>query len=159
LLGRGVDRTPYHTQGDSTMRHMQGDEWKHFVSEAPRTAIAGVTRADGRPHCSPVWIDLDGDEIVFTTDHDSVKARAIRRDGRISLCVDDKNPPFSYVTIDGTATLHDDPQQLRYWAARIGGRYMGADRAEEYGARNGAPGELFVRVRVTHVVGYRDVAD
>lgn len=140
------------------MRRMEGDECKAFVREAPRTAIVGVTRADGRPHCSPVWIELDGDQIVFTTDHDSLKARVIRRDGRLSLCLDDKNPPFAYVTIDGTATLSDDPAELRRWATRIGGRYMGADLAEEYGRRNGMPGEYLVRVTVVHVVGYREVA-
>jgi hypothetical protein len=48
---------------------------------------------------------------------------------------------------------------VRAWAARIGGRYMGADRAEEFGARNGVPGELLVRVTPERVVSARDVAD
>ena len=48
--------------------------------------------------------------------------------------------------VHGTATISEDPDELRHWAAVIGGRYMGADRAEEYGTRNGVPGELLVRV-------------
>ena len=42
---------------------------------------------------------------------------------------------------------------------RLGGRYMGADRAEEYGARNGVAGELVVRVRPAHIVSAFDLAD
>ena len=40
----------------------------------------------------------------------------------------------------------------------VGGRYMGADRAQEFGARNGVPGELLVRLRAEMVVAMRDVA-
>ncbi len=53
----------------------------------------------------------------------------------------------------------DDLEEVRRWAAVIGGRYMGADRAEEYGARNGVPGELLIRMTVAHTVSAADVAD
>jgi hypothetical protein len=36
---------------------------------------------------------------------------------------------------------------------------MGADKVEQYGARNGMPGELLVRLRVTRVIAERDVTD
>ncbi len=48
---------------------------------------------------------------------------------------------------------------VRAWATRIGGRYMGSRRADEYGARNGVPGELLVRVTPTRSSGATDVAD
>ena len=44
-------------------------------------------------------------------------------------------------------------------ATRIGGRYMGADRAQEFGRRNGVPGELVVRVRPTKIVKAFNLAD
>jgi PPOX class probable F420-dependent enzyme len=134
--------------------------WKDFVAELPaRTAKLAVTRADGSPHVAPVWVDLDGDEIVFMTSAETVKGKAILRDGRVSLCLDDERPPFSFVTIAGTATTSTDPDELRRWGTRIGGRYMGADRAEEYGARNAVPPEMVVRVTPTKVVAKVDVAD
>jgi hypothetical protein len=77
----------------------------------------------------------------------------------VALCVQDDQPPFSFVSVDGDATWSDDLDQLRYWAARLGGRYMGADRAEEYGARNAVPGELLIRVTPIHVAAERDIAD
>jgi hypothetical protein len=53
--------------------------------------------------------------------------------------------------VQGTASLSEDPDELVDTASRIGGRYMGADRAEEYGRRNGVSGELIVRVTPTKV--------
>src|SRR4029450_1551874 len=134
-------------------------EWRAFLLEAPRTGKLAVVRADGRPHVAPVWFDLDGDQIVFTTWHETVKARALRRDGRACLCVDDAPPPFAFVIVEGTASLRDDdPDKLR-WTTRIAGRYMGADQAEAYGRRNAVPGELLVRLTPTRVVAPAGIAE
>lgn len=134
--------------------------WRDFIVELPaRTAKLAVTRVDGSPHVAPVWIDLDGDDIVFMTSADTVKGRSILRDGRVSLCVDDERPPFSFVTVAGTATTSTDPDELLAWATRIGGRYMGADRADEFGRRNAVPPEMVVRVRPTRITAKVDVAD
>jgi len=137
---------------------MSRDERREFLLTGTRTAKVATVRRDGQPHVTPIWFVMDGDELVFTTGRSSVKGRALLRDGRICLCVDDERPPYAFVMIDGTVTLLDDLEQLRYWATRIGARYMGEERAEEYGARNGVPGELMVRVRPTHVVTEAEVA-
>jgi PPOX class probable F420-dependent enzyme len=139
---------------------MDEAEWRAFLRSPARPGIVATTRRDARPHAAPVWYDLDDDgTIVFTTGADTVKGRSIRRTGKVALCVQDDRPPFSFVIVDGDATWSEDLDQLRYWATRLGGRYMGADRAEEYGARNAVPGELLVRVTPTHVVAVRDIAD
>ncbi|WP_372343578.1 PPOX class F420-dependent oxidoreductase [Streptomyces sp. KL116D] len=138
---------------------MTDEEWKAFVSEGTRTAKLATVRADGTPHIAPVWFVVDGDDIVFNTGKDTVKGRNLARDGHVAICVDDERPPFSFVTIRGRAELSEDPAELLDSATRIGGRYMGADRAEEFGRRNGVPGELVVRVRVEKVVALGDVAD
>lgn len=133
--------------------------WREFILESPaRTAKLAVVRADGSPHVAPVWVDLDGDEIIFMTGADTIKGKAIRRDPRVSLCWDDERPPFSFVTVAGVASISDDPSSLFEWASRIGGRYMGQDRAQEYGERNGVPPEMVVRVRPTAVVAKVDLA-
>jgi PPOX class probable F420-dependent enzyme len=134
--------------------------WREFVLAVPaRTAKVAVVRADGSPHVAPVWVDLEGDEIVFMTAADTVKGKAILRDPRVSLCWDDELPPFSFVTIAGTATISSDADELLTWATRIGGRYMGSARAEEYGRRNGVPPELVVRVTPSRIVAKVGVAD
>ncbi|MER6142540.1 PPOX class F420-dependent oxidoreductase [Streptomyces sparsogenes] len=140
-------------------KKMTKDQWHAFVSEGTRTAKLSTVRADGRPHIAPIWFLLDGDDLVFNTGEDSVKGRNMARDGRVSLCVDDDRPPFSFVTIEGRAELSDRLEEVRHWATRIAARYMGEELAEQYGARNGVPGELLVRVRVDKVVGLADIAD
>jgi PPOX class probable F420-dependent enzyme len=140
------------------MEEMTDAQWREFVSAGTRTGKAAIVRRDGQPHVTPIWFVLDGDALVFTTGADSLKGKALRRDPRISICVDDERPPFAFVQISGTAGLSAEPAELLRWATAIGGRYMGAGRAEEYGARNGVPGELLVRVPLTRVIARRGIA-
>jgi PPOX class probable F420-dependent enzyme len=134
--------------------------WQSFVAAAPaRTAKVAVTRADGSPHVAPVWVDLDGDQIVFMTSADTIKGKSILRDGRVALCFDDELPPFSFVTVAGTTTTSTDPDELLHWAIRIAARYMGSELAEQYGRRNAVPPEMVVRVTPTKVVAKQDIAD
>ncbi|MWK39714.1 TIGR03618 family F420-dependent PPOX class oxidoreductase [Actinomadura sp. J1-007] len=141
------------------MKEMTDSEWRAFALEGTRTGKAAVTRKDGSPHVTAIWFTLNGDELLFTTEATSVKRRVLRRDPRVSICVDDQTPPYSYVVIEGEAVLSDDMDELRRWATVIGGRYMGEDRAEEFGARNGVEGEYLVRVRITKVIARRDISD
>jgi PPOX class probable F420-dependent enzyme len=137
---------------------MIDEEWRAFVSHGTRTGKLSTVRADGSPHVAPIWFLLDGDELVFNTGKETVKGRNLARDGRVALCVDDDRPPFHFVVLNGRARLSEDLAELRHWATRIAARYMGEDRAEEYGARNGVPGELLVRVTVDQVVAVKDLA-
>ncbi|PNG22619.1 PPOX class F420-dependent oxidoreductase [Streptomyces cahuitamycinicus] len=138
---------------------MTDAQWREFVSHGTRTAKLSTVRADGSPHVTPIWFLLDGDEVVFNTGKDSVKGRSILRDGRVALCVDDDRPPYSFVVLRGRARVSEDLDEIRHWATLIGARYMGEERAGEFGARNGVPGELLVRVTVDRVLAERDVAD
>jgi PPOX class probable F420-dependent enzyme len=130
-----------------------------FLSEGTRTAVLGWTAADGRPLAAPVWFVVDDGALVFNTGKDTAKGRALARDPRVVLCIDDTTPPYSFVQVQGAAELSEDPDELLDIATRTGGRYMGTDRAEEFGRRNAVPGELVVRVKPTKVVAAFDVAD
>ncbi|BFO19498.1 PPOX class F420-dependent oxidoreductase [Streptomyces sp. KM77-8] len=138
---------------------MTEEEWREFVSYGTRTAKLCTVRADGSPHVAPIWFLVEGDEVVFNTGARTVKGRNLARDGRVSLCVDDDRPPFAYVVLQGRARLSEDPEELRHWAARIGARYMGEERAGEFGERNGVPGELLVRVGIEKILAEKGVAD
>jgi PPOX class probable F420-dependent enzyme len=118
-----------------------------------------VTRLDGSPHVAPVWVDLDGDDLVFMTSADTIKGKSILRDGRVAICFDDEQPPFSFATLSGTVTTSTDPDELLRWATRIAARYMGTEQAEAYGRRNAVPPEMVVRLHVQHVSAKVDVAD
>ena len=141
------------------MHLMAPDETRAFLLEGTRTAALATVRADGRPHVVPVWFTLDGDDLLFNTGEETVKGANLRRDARVALMVDDEEPPFAFVSIEGDVSLSDDLDTMRHWATRIAARYMGEDQADAYGRRNAVPGELLVRVHPTKIVAMRGIAD
>lgn len=141
------------------MPKMTETEWKQFVTVGTRTGKLATTRLDGRPHVVPIWFVLDGEELVFNTNSETVKGRSLRRTGWASLCVDDERPPFSFVTVSGPVTLSTDADELLESATRIAARYMGEERAEQFGRRNAVEGEMVVRLRAESVLAVSDLAD
>ncbi|OBA75699.1 F420-dependent protein [Mycobacterium sp. 1554424.7] len=139
------------------------DRVVEFLSAGTRTGMLGYVAADGRPLVAPVWFVVDigqeGAQLVFTTGRDTSKGRALARDSRVAICVDDPHPPYSFVQVQGVASVSDHQPDVLDAATRTGARYMGAERADEFGRRNAVPGELVVRVRPTKVITGFDIAD
>ncbi len=141
-------------------RKMTEDEIRRFMGSGSKTGKLATVRADGRPHVVPIWFDFDDEgDVMFLTGEETVKAANLRRDPRASLVVDTEEMPFDYARIDGTVTFDDDPDRLLYWATETCRRYVGDDRAEVFGRRNGVPGEVIVRLTPTHMMGEFAVAD
>ncbi|GEL22668.1 hypothetical protein PSU4_16220 [Pseudonocardia sulfidoxydans NBRC 16205] len=130
-----------------------------FLSAGTRTGLLAFTAADGRPLAAPVWFVVEDGALVFNTGATTAKGRALARDPRVALVVDIAEPPYAFVQVQGVAETSEDPGELVRTATALGARYMGADRAEEYGRRNAVPGELVVRLRPTKVVANLAVAD
>lgn len=137
---------------------MTHEEALEFLGSGTRTGKLATVRADGRPHVVPIWFVVDQGDVVFTTWHKSVKLRNLTADSRAAMVVDLEEPPFAYVMVEGRVSISDDIDQLRGFATRIGGRYMGESRAEEFGARNGVPGEVVVRLLIDRIVAKDDVS-
>ena len=137
---------------------MEDAEWRAFVSEGTRTGKLADPRHDGRPHVVPIWFVLDGDDFVFTTGENTVKGRSLRRHrprapvrrrrARRPTRSSRRAAPSTSRATRRAAALGDE----------IGGRYMGADRAEEFGRRNAAMDELLVRLHADHVFAQADIA-
>jgi PPOX class probable F420-dependent enzyme len=123
-----------------------------FLSAGTRTGKLAYKGADGRPLVAPIWFVVEGGLLVFNTGKDTAKGRALARDPRATLCVDLQEPPYGFVQVQGDAELSEDLGELVRTATAIAARYMGDDRAEEYGKRNAVPGELVVRLRPTKVI-------
>lgn len=143
---------------ERSMRRMSRDEAIGFLRQGTRTGKVATVRADGRPHVAPVWFVVRGDEIVFTTWHETVKAANLTRDPRAALTVDLEEPPYAFVLVEGEARVDpDDPEKLAI-ATELGARYMGSEVAEAFGRRNAADGEWVVRLPITRIVARHEMA-
>ena len=139
------------------MASLSDPEVRDFLGHGTRTGKLAFLAADGRPLVAPVWFVVEDDALVFNTGRETAKGRALARDPRASLCVDEEQPPYAFVQVQGEAELSEDPGELVRTATAIAARYMGAERAGEFGQRNGVPGELVVRLRPVRVLADFDI--
>jgi PPOX class probable F420-dependent enzyme len=147
------------------MADMSTKEIRKFLLQGTLTGKLATVKKDGSPHVVPIWFildDVDDDnsvDIMFTTGSTSVKARNIRLNSRVGICIDDQTPPFSFVMIHGVAEIQEfNRNELLKWATKIAERYMGKDNAESYGTRNSAEGELLVRIKPLTIVAEKNIA-
>jgi PPOX class probable F420-dependent enzyme len=151
------------------MTEMSKKEIRKFLMQGTFTGKLATVKKNGSSHIVPIWFVLDGDnkgggsgrgdDIIFTTNGTSVKAKNIQRDNRVSICVDDQTPPFSFVIVYGIARIQDcERNELFRFAAKIAQRYMGKENAELYGRRNSTEGEVLVRIKPTQIIAEKDIA-
>lgn len=138
---------------------MKGAELDRFLGAGTRTGKLATTRADGSPHVAPIWFILDGGDLVFMTGADTVKGKAMMRDPRVALSVDDERPPYAFATIEGRVSISRDLDEMLPLSIAIARRYMGDELAEEYGRRNAVDGELLLRLHRVRVTAVADIAD
>ena len=137
-----------------------------FLMQGTLTGKLATVKKDGSSHVVPIWFVLEKKKsrdrignIIFTTGSTSVKANNIRRDNRISICIDDQIPLFSFVTIFGTAKIYPYKQkEVLKWATEIAERYMGKSNAEAYGRRNSEEGLVLVRIKPTRIIAEKNIA-
>ena len=148
------------------MTEMSKAEIGRFLMKETFTGKLATVKEDGSSHVVPIWFVLEKKKsrdkignIIFTTGSTSVKANNIQRDNRISICIDDQIPPFSFVTIFGTAKIYPYKQkEVLKWATEIAERYMGKSNAEAYGRRNSEEGLVLVRIKPTRIIAEKDIA-
>jgi hypothetical protein len=116
------------------MSEMTKDEIRNFLLQGTFTGKLGTINKNGIPHVVPIWYTLDEeDNLIFNTGKNSVKAIA-------------------------EIISNADQKELFKWAKIIAVRYMGNDKAEEYGKRNSSEGELLIKIKPTKVIGQKDIA-
>ncbi|MFE0106800.1 pyridoxamine 5'-phosphate oxidase family protein [Streptomyces sp. NPDC059009] len=112
---------------------MQADERERFLADL-HVGVLGVTDTRGTraPLVVPVWYRYEpGGEVVVQTGRDTIKAQLLRPAGRFSLCVQDENPPYRYVSVEGPITEIIDPLDPAEHAA-LAHRYLPAEQARAY---------------------------
>ena len=106
-----------------------------FLNEPGVVMRVAVVRSDGSPLIAPIWFLLEDNAIYFTPRERSEWFACLRRDPRVSLCIDEQPLPYRKVIVEGGAELvhdvgEDDAWRDRY--RRIARRYVPADAAEAY---------------------------
>lgn len=148
------------------MTEMSKAEVARFLMQGTFTGKLATVKKDGSPHVVPIWFVVENGKgrgragnIILTTGDTSVKANNIQQDGRVSICIDDQKPPFSFVTIHGTAKIYPYKQkEVLEWATKIAERYVGKKSAKTYGEVNSGEGAVLVRIKPTKVIAEKDTS-
>ncbi|MGI9598383.1 MAG: PPOX class F420-dependent oxidoreductase [Acidimicrobiales bacterium] len=140
---------------------MSDDEVAEFLRHGTRTGKLSVNLPSGRPTVTPVWFVYERDGVLrMTTGAESAKVKSLRADPRACLLVDLEEPPYGFVKVDATAAvIDDDPAQILRISTEVGRRYMGEARADEFGRRNGGPGQVAIEFTPTRITARGNVSN
>ncbi len=105
--------------------------------------------ADGKPQVTMVWMDVEGDEVLFNTADGRLKPKNLRRDPRVIVSVQDRNDPQSYMVFHGKASVSESGADEHI--DKLAKRFLGADK---YPFRRPGEKRLVVRVKVERIGGY-----
>jgi hypothetical protein len=127
-------------------------EREAFLAQ-PRVAILAIAEVARGPLAVPVWyLYAPGGEVRIWTGGASRKARLLLLAGRASLVVQNPQPPYQYVSVEGPITRLE-PVQLERDLRPLAERYLGAEAAARYLARLGpsaGDGDLLVHLTPEH---------
>jgi PPOX class probable F420-dependent enzyme len=115
--------------------------------EKPNFGHLATLMPDGSPQVTPVWVDIEGDTILFNTAEGRVKTRNLDRDGRVAISVADQQNPYRYIQVRGRvvsrtregADAHID---------KLAKKYLGQDR---YPFRQPGEQRVIYRIQPEHV--------
>jgi PPOX class probable F420-dependent enzyme len=105
--------------------------------------------ASGKPQVTMVWVDVDGDDVVFNTAEGRLKPKNLKRDPRVIVSVQDRNDPQSYMVFHGNATVSEAGADAHI--DKLAKRFLGADK---YPFRQPGEKRLMVRVKPDRIGGY-----
>jgi PPOX class probable F420-dependent enzyme len=141
------------------MKEMTAAERRAFLQEGGKTGKLATVRPDGRPHVAPIWFVLDGDDIIFTTWHETVKAANLEHDPRVAFVVDDPSRRSPLCWWRGWRKLTKKAPDMLRWTTQLAARYMGDELAAGYGRATRSKGNGWCAIRPTHFVARKGIAD
>jgi len=124
---------------ESARKMLQDKAYGHVVTSAP----------NGRPQATMVWVDVEGDEVLFNTAEGREKARNLRRDPRVVISIQDRNNPQAYLLVHGTASVAEAGADAHI--DKLAKRFLGVDK---YPYRQPGEKRLLIRVRVDRLGGF-----
>ncbi len=113
----------------------------------PILGWATTLRADGSPHNTVVWVDVDGDDVVFNTAVGRLKEKHLRQNPWVSISVLDPDNNYHFVSVAGHARLEEEGADAMI--DRLAKKYLGA---ESYPFRQPGEKRITVRIQPKHIV-------
>ena len=113
----------------------------------PVIATLATVGHDGGPQVTPLWIEVDGDDLLVNTARGRAKARNLDHDRRVGVTVIDPNNPYNVVAVRGTVvdiTTEGADEHID----RLAKKYLGVD---EYPMRQPGEVRLKIRIRTDHI--------
>ena len=107
---------------------MTPEERTAFIQK-PRTAVLSTTGADGHTHAVPVWYRYTDGAFRIITARDSVKVRNVAANPPASLCMDDREGRFAWVTAEGPVEVACEVTKEERLALHT--HYRGAEAAQK----------------------------
>lgn len=96
----------------------------------PRIARLAVTKPDGAPHVTPVWMKAEGEHIYFIMQSKTAKARSLAKRPAAAVAVDVARPAYQGVMLEGRMEPCDErAQELLEWMAV---KYLGEEPGRAY---------------------------
>ena len=127
------------------MARLNTEQTWELISQ-PIIAFVTTIREDGTPHVTPVWHLVDGDEVVIAVDRQTIKARNVRANPQVALCVAVDERPQPWVLINGTARLSEE--RVEEIVRTVSFHYLGEEEGGPY-VEDILPKMDFVIMRIT----------
>ena len=96
----------------------------------PIISFVTTMRADGTPHVTPVWHLVDGDDVVIAVARSTVKARNVRANPRVALCVAANARPQPWALVEGPARLSE--KRVEEIVRAVSYHYLGPEEGGPY---------------------------
>ena len=108
----------------------------------PRTAVLSTLSKEGRIHAVPVWFRWEAGAFRIITGRGSAKHRNVIREGRASLCIDERAGAITYLTAEGPVRVEDAVTREERLALHT--LYRGAEAAQKVVDRGGHEGMVLL---------------
>ncbi|MEU6560921.1 PPOX class F420-dependent oxidoreductase [Nocardia nova] len=126
-------------------------ELKKILDTSNVYATLATVGRDGQPHLTVIWIDRDGDELIYSTTVSRQQYKNVERDSRVTVMVNPPDRPYLYAEIRGTATVTPDPE--RALPDRLSLKYTGKPYAQFNPASAEDSERVIVRVTPQRITG------
>jgi len=103
-------------------------QWERFL-RGRHVAVLGTAGADGAPLLTPIWYLYRDGKILMRTARESLKAKNIARNSRVSVCLQDERPPYKSISVYGRALIEGERPEL---AVEVATHYLGAIAGRAY---------------------------